>query len=487
MLNMHTQVKPAQLRTASIRIVNGLVLMSVIGCGGSSNPTSPTSTTTATAMPGPQAYLAPSVAGAAVGINSFTIDDAADTFSQSTFLLEPPIQQGAQVINAGVIAVAKRGLRSLGITANYVANNGSSGVPPGYYPVTYRPPEQGSYAVELAGQVGGLEQLVGQPMGPLVAATQCPTQTKAQTYLFVTIPAALAPPMTIPRPPDTWDPTSETAYGSVDVTSSGQTVTFQNIQQFTLPSEGGTRAPSAPAPSSATGACGSTFFGNTIAVPGQLTITNPGNGQSTSGQAVLGLGASGGLLVEDNGLDTIQAPAGEPLNVPYVNVLGAGTGAVGVPQPSSPIDAGAAVGAQYLGFIYAAGVYPGNSSSPTGWSSYLASFGFSNVPSGCASIAPPTKTLIYGGDFTGDDPSSSPDGYGNCDFAIDLGTQSVSRIGLFPNATVWVGASYAGNTAGLTYSFPAIAISGQIGAKYVLFVLGVDSTQPWAIDLLQSN
>jgi hypothetical protein len=102
-------------------------------------------------------------------------------------------------------------------------------------------------------------------------------------------------------------------------------------------------------------------------------------------------------------------------------------------------------------------------------------------------VATPTATLIYGGDFPGDDPSSAPDGYGNCDFAIDLGTQSSSNNGLFPNATVWVGSGYAGNTAGVTYSFPAVVIAGQIGAKYALFVLGVDSSQPWAIDLMQSN
>ncbi len=177
----------------------------------------------------------------------------------------------------------------------------------------------------------------------------------------------------------------------------------------------------------------------------------------------------------------------KPLNVPYVNVLGAGTGAVGLPQPSSAVDVSAAAGAQYLGFIYAAGIYPGDSSSPTGWSSHVASFGFSNVPPACASIAPPTPTLIYGGDFSNDDPSSSPDGYANCDFAIDLGSQSSSENGLFPNATVWVGAGYVGNTNGVTYSFPAVAISGQVGEKHVLFVLGVDSNEPWAIDLLQSN
>ncbi len=101
------------------------------------------------------------------------------------------------------------------------------------------------------------------------------------------------------------------------------------------------------------------------------------------------------------------------------------------------------VGAQYLGFIYAAGIYsgPGN---PTGWSSRLASFGFSTVPTGCGSVAPKTSTLIYGGDF---DPSTSKDSFGNCDFAIDLGSQDSANNGLYPHATVWVGAGYAGNNS----------------------------------------
>ena len=150
----------------------------------------------------------------------------------------------------------------------------------------------------------------------------------------------------------------------------------------------------------------------------------------------------------------------------------------------------AVIGAQYLGFIYGAGkqdLYP-LASNTSGWSSHLASFSYSSTSSGCASLAAQTGTLsngIYGGDYTNDDPTTYTSS--NCDFAIDLGTQSTSNYGLYPQATVWMGAGYAGNITGATYSFPAVAIAGQLNGKYAIFVLGVDSTQPWAIYLLQSN
>ena len=95
--------------------------------------------------------------------------------------------------------------------------------------------------------------------------------------------------------------------------------------------------------------------------------------------------------------------------------------------------------------------------------------------------------LIYGGDFTKDNPSASSNGFGNCDLAIDLGSQDPSNNGRFPKATVWIGASYAANTTGKTYSFQAVAIAGQLNGKYAIFLLGVDSVEPWTIYLLQSN
>ena len=493
-------------RVSSRKIARGACLLGTasmflcaIGCGsGKGNPgtTPDTPATPTTPTAGLQTYFSPYVVGttngAAKGLLTgpkiYTIDDTGNKFSQSTFQLQLPQQQGSQVINAGVTAAAQRGLLMLGITANYIPN-ATTNV---FDATTYNPPKTGSFAVELANQTGGLVQLVGQPVAPLVAATQCPTLKTAQTYQFLTIPAGLIDSSSSGQQAGTWDPTTDTAYGSVDISSNGSSVTFNNIHQYTLPSVGGSGAPAQQPSSSVTGACGQTVFGDTITV-GQLTVTNPrpGSGAATPPQASVGIGSTG-LLVEHNG-------SGDPTNatfpgtspaLKYDNTLGAGTGAAGLPKPSSALDTNALRGAQYLGFVYGAGTYSGSSfAPPNGWSSHLASFGFSTVPSSCASVASATNTMIYGGDFANDDPTNSSNGFGNCDLAIDLGTQDASNNGLFSNATVWLGANYAANTTSKTYSFSAVAIAGQLNGKYALFLLGVDTNtnQPWAIYLLQSN
>ncbi len=180
--------------------------------------------------------------------------------------------------------------------------------------------------------------------------------------------------------------------------------------------------------------------------------------------------------------------------MPYDNTLGAGTGAIGLPKPSSALDTSALLHAQYLGFVYGAGTYTGNPFvPPNGWSSHLASFGFPSTPiesalslraDGPQHMGSTAGTSTNNGQ---DNPSTSPDGFGNCDLAVDLGTQEPSNNGLFLKATVWLGASYAANTTGKTYSFPAVAIAGQLNGKYAIFLLGVDTKQPWAVYLLQSN
>lgn len=464
-------ISPYRMSRRKLLLMSSVLLVpGIAGCGGG------TASSVKTTQQAPATYFAPPVAGAALSVSqTYTIDDTADKFSQTTYLVLPP-QEGPQVMNAGVLSLGQRGLRNLGVTAHYTNVNG-------YVATYYDPPQPGSFAVELAGQAGGLVQLVGQPAQPMVA-TQCPNLSAAQTYQFITIPGAFVPPSTSSPLVGTWDPTSETAYGSVDISSSGSTVNLKNIHQFTLPSEGGTGKPALPGASSATGTCAPTFFGNTVSIPGQLVITDPGNTQNAPGQATLGIGTSGGLLVEDNGAGTVQVPAGTLSALPYVNVLGAGTGAVGLPKPSNPVDTGSLVGAQYLGFIYTAGVYT-HAGNPPVISSHLASFGFSGgVPSSCPTVPAVANSSIYGGDF---DPSTSSNGFGKCDFVIDLGAQDASTNGLYPRATVWVGAGYAANATSATYSFPAVAISGQINGKYAIFLIGVDSTQPWAIYLLQSN
>jgi hypothetical protein len=218
-------------------------------------------------------------------------------------------------------------------------------------------------------------------------------------------------------------------------------------------------------------------------VPGELIVTKPGNGNTASPQAIVGIDPVSGLLVEDNGAVSASSPLeGSSPALYYNNVLGAGTGAVGLPQPSSAVDSKALASGQYLGFVYSAGAFTGISASA--WSSHLVSFGFAAVPSSCGALTGSSSTLLYGGDF---DPSKSADGYGNCDLAIDLGAQDAKNNGLFPHAEVRIGAAYPGNSMAKTDSFSAVVIAGQLNGKFALFLIGVDATQPWAAYLLQSN
>ena len=59
--------------------------------------------------------------------------------------------------------------------------------------------------------------------------------------------------------------------------------------------------------------------------------------------------------------------------------------------------------------------------------------------------------------------------------------------GLYTGVTVTIGGSYTANTTKANDTFSAVAIVGQLGGKYAIFVLGVDTKQPWAVYLLQSN
>lgn len=461
-----------------------LPLFLITGCTASS---SKTTASTSTQLE-PQTYFAPWVAGTTNGRGSnlskitvpeiYAIDDTAGSFSQSIFGLGA-LLQGPQVINAGTTAKNSRGLLSLAITANYAYSSSSS-----TYEVTCSAANKnpcattsGSFALEISGQSGGLVQIVGQPVAPLVAAVACPSLTTAQSWLFLTIPGGMAADSS--GKPGAWTPSTDTAYGSVDISTNGSTVTFSNIKQYTLPSVGGTGTPSATATSPSIGTCGASTLGYTTSIPGYAVVTDPVLTSSLAPSATVGINTAG-LLIEDNGVVTSGTNAGS-----YENVMGAGTGAVGLPKPASSIDVSALRSAQYLGFVRGAGIY--SAGNVSGWSSHLTSFGFATTPSSCASVAASSSTILYGGDYTNDDPSTSSSGFGNCDLAIDLGTQSSSTNGLFPHATVWLGSDYAGNTKGSTYSFSAVAIAGQVNSKYAIFLLGVDDTEPWAVYLLQSN
>ncbi len=183
---------------------------------------------------------------------------------------------------------------------------------------------------------------------------------------------------------------------------------------------------------------------------------------------MLGIGPTG-LLVESNG----NFGGGTPPY--YENLLGAGTGAVGLPKPSSPVDTTALVAAQYLGFFYGSGIgsQQGSVSSP------VASFGFPTVLATCktaVAVEPAAGTLIYGGSYANNNPATATGYPTTCNAGIDLGTEDPNNNGLYPGARIYFGTSFLGNQIGTKYNIPAVAIAGQLNGKYAIFVVGVDTT-----------
>jgi hypothetical protein len=129
----HQESKNHSTRTLlwSLLLLMGCFSLAGIGgCGGATTATSPNPS-----QQGPETYFAPYIAGttnaiagssvpsALLGPETYAVDDSGDAFSQSTYQLNPPTQQGPQVINAGNTAAGQRDLLDLGITVNYRANS----------------------------------------------------------------------------------------------------------------------------------------------------------------------------------------------------------------------------------------------------------------------------------------------------------------------------------------------------------------------------
>jgi len=526
MISIETLALARSPWAAASRVVapSPLLFLVLLASGCNSLP-NPTTTTSTSAQPnGPQTYLAPYVVGDATqfvpasSVSAYQLDDTAQTFSKSSYYVgqnnSDLVQYGARTFDAGTTTKLVRGLLSLGMEYSW---NPTS-------PVTYNqsPLPSGGWAVELPNQAGGLIQISVPPaqesasstilpVEPMVAATSCPDFATPQTYQFITLPAPL-PATAVSKwgkaklSEYAWNPAQETAYGSVDVGGSGSAITFNSIQQYAFPklSAAGLGASGPPTnivTSPQAGACTSTYYGYTTAVPGNLSVTDPGpNTESAPPVSLVGIGPTG-LLVQSNAADGEQA-VNTTTPLAYENLLGAGTGAIGLPKPSSALSTSALVGAQYLGFFYGSGSF-----GSSNWSTYVASFGFAGTPPLSCSAAnlgvPATNTdaLLYGGDFPNNNPGSAiiqsqsnpfnPGFPTDCDFAIDLGAQDANNNGLFPVATVYVGENYAPNQTGGNYNFPAVAIAGQLGGKYAIFLVGIDTAgspkQAWGIYLLQSN
>jgi hypothetical protein len=497
------------LNKAASRVIapSALLILGMLisGCSAGSAKTASAST-----QPDPpQTYMAPFLVGdegnvgkLGYAVFAYQFDDTAQTASKSTYYVGNVYgaQEGERTYFAGTTTKLARGLLSIDQTYAYTSS-------------AYTPQSGKSWAFELPDQAGGLAQIDGGPVEPMVAAKSCPNFKTPQTYQFLTLPAPF------PNGNDqaySWNPTAETVYGSVDIGGSGSAITFNNIQQYTLPNfpvtnaDGslGLGAPATPATpfnvtSPQTGTCSPTYYGNTTMVPGNLSITDPNPASPTPPVSMVGIGPTG-LLVASNAANGENAQRGASQTF-YQNLLGAGTGAIGLPKPSSAVSTSALVGAQYLGFLYGSGAFRGTGSD--GPSTYVASFGFATLPPDCNSVAAQTPTMIYGSDFgpppnDPDSTQSESNGFPlDCDLAIDLGAQDPNNNGFYPNATVWLGAGAAENESAAggfcspqsvcSYSVPAVAIAGQLGGTNAIFVSALDDdgipNQALGIYLFQSN
>ncbi len=445
-----------------------------IGCG--SNKVTTVVTTTADPS---QLYFAPGMDNS--NLATYAIDDTANTFVRSTYG-----PSGATITDAGTISTSALPDGIVSLAATYINSGGNGTVTSSIYPVA------GSWAVVLPGQAALIDlNIPAEPtsqqtyttaidyFAPAVPANSCPSLPTAQTFQFVTIPNRLNSSSALQK--NAWNPKLETAYGSVQVVTSGSSVAFSSVTQNLLP-EYAVNAATPPSFSTAAKAvCAPTYYGQVISVPGVTTVNSNGIFTPT---ATIGIGPSG-FMVEDAGSGAADATTG----LAYENLLGAGYGAIGLPQPSSDLTS-ALIGAQYRGFLY----FPATSSSSA--FSLIASFGgISNPQTSCAPLLSqlsaasprPSSNIVYGGEFAGNNPASNATG--NCDLAIDLGAKQAAN-GLY-DATIYVGAAFPQNSSGVLYSFSAVAVAGQLDGKNAIFVIGADTTgspsRAWGIYLLQSN
>lgn len=316
------------------------------------------------------------------------------------------------------------------------------------------------WAVEMPGMMGLFGD--GQGVYPMVNNTACPSYPKGQAFQFVSLGLTAQGAQT-------------SAYGSVTVTTQGDSVAFTNIKQYAFPTStipAGTVIAS-PGPSSISGNCGSSLYGNLVSVTQFL----PESGQSVSGQQTLQqtvdtLNMQAGFLFENANLQNLESV------VP--NVLGS-TGAVGLATPASAVNVSSAIGLSYAGFLSGGipAAFGGSSGSGTACTAFQAAL--------AALPAPPSANTIYGGDYSNNDPSANS--ASNCDVAIDLGQQDSTNNGLFTGATIYLSSSFSGNTSDGPVSFPAIGIVGQINSQGAIFVESNNSLSktPLQIFLLQGG
>ena len=436
-----------------------------------------------------------SVAGTNIARSVTTFDHAASQVGVATFVTTPKGLVPTGTIS-GNFSTAQTGF--LSIIENFVPN--SLGVI-----TAQNPPLTGAWAVEIPG-AGALANFLNvSTSGTTVTARAapavmtenavCPNFSDLTGFLYVTVPN------------NTITSTDTADYGGVTFTSAGSAVTFRT-QPYVI---------GAPAPTgfNATGGCSLTNMGALTAFP-LNSFGAPGNFE------LVAIGQSG-LLVSSFNLLVSTGSTG---------AFGGGTGVMGVLQPTGQVNVSAVVGAKYNGFLYApqntvpenyditmlASAY-GDFTATSQACSALQNSLVANNGQGANTVPTlPSANSIYGGEFlttsstgTVNDPTGA-NASENCDVVIDLGEQSSTANGVFPNATIFVGSNFppfsgsnpwgCSGSATCAVSFPGAAIVGQVQGQYVIFVVasahstpaaqlpnqfGSGQSQPLGIYLFQKN
>lgn len=175
----------------------------------------------------------------------------------------------------------------------------------------------GEFALDIPGRAALLRLgNESNPLIPLASTESCITIGGTVTYQYVTVPSP------------SWNQQTETAYGSFQASTNGPNWTLANVTQLTPTG----MAPSNPGTGVPTGYCAQSTLG--FAVTAACNSMRPPAATVTKG-----FGPSG-FFLEDNG-----SQQGNPEGVVASNAIGAGVGAIGIIQPSSPVSTSGVVGA----------------------------------------------------------------------------------------------------------------------------------------------
>ena len=293
------------------------------------------------------------------------------------------------------------------------------------YPVSYL---TGFYAIEVPGDAAILGPAeVGVAPAPTVFAESngCQPLSAATTFQMIQLAPSVAE-----------------SYGTISVNTGQSDWTFSNFDLLQV--DGTDNKPAALS----NGACAQAAEGEVTTIP--VTVA----GQPLTYTAAI---SPNGYFIMDR--DDVEATQSQ-LTAQALGPL------VGVAQPSSPLNTSSLMAANYAGFEY-----DGNHASPQ-----IPGLNSTTVQPISFSGSNATQTQMVGGTFPKGDPTQTP----STDISVNLGTQDPKNNGLYPAAavtfpdpdSVCVSIPYGSMSASgnPTCTFRAVAVAGNPGGKYVLYL-----------------